>query len=376
MPANWRSSAAQVFAGGRIPKIDDYWRATQLSGELFFIIEEWDLWDVAFGGLAKSTKKDWKAYRGESGFIAGLATKVFGSKPRSLGSDLFGAIEQNVVQPLQTLFNTSRLTINFDAKGWFEKQAGFPEYITMWDRLKTDASLNVKPDDKNPAEVRAKADRWALYGQFGKADTQTAGMNLPHVKKVGGQTSKPTWNYSATKPAASDSQVFAALNYGRRMHGSNTTYGKSCFELDHGFKQEAIFFAMDTFTAVYAGMGMPAKTKDQRSKLYQVSANSFGGAILLAIKSQCDENLSETNLNHSKELAADLLTAARIQTAKSDNAENHLFIEAHIFQKVDMTPACIAGIRVSKAEIATVPTARANIQAFTQKTGIPINYIA
>ena len=300
MPGQWRSSAAQVFVGGRITKIEQYWASTSLTFDLFEMIDEWDLWDAAFGGMASKTKSDWATYRHGPGVAQGLLMKVGKltgiSKPRAvpLGTELFTSMEQNVTLKMQTLFDKSRLTINFNAGGWFGAQAGFGEYKTMWDRLTTDASLNVNPDPKNPAHVRAKADRWALYGQFGKADTDMAasGVVLPHVKKQGGTTSAPTWNYAttkpgptdATKPMGVDSQVFAALNYGRRRHGANTTYGKSVFELDHGYKKDAIFFAMDTFTPVSTGSGY--KSKSDRSKLYQVSANAFGGAILLAIKSQ------------------------------------------------------------------------------------------
>ena len=373
MPATWRSSAAQVFVAGRIAKIDDYWAVRKLTWDIFFIIEEWDLWDVAFPypKMANDVKRDWKAYQAGPTF----RDKLFGSK-RTLGADIINSVESNVVTPLQQLFENSRLTINFNGNGWFGAQAGFPEYKSMWDRLKDNVSLNVSKSAANPADVRAKADRWALYGQFGKADTKAAmtGMNLPHVKKTDpGQGVGETFFYSPKKAKVTDSQVFAALNYGHRQHGSNIGYGQSYFELDDDFKKEAIFFAMDTFTPLYGASGI--KTKAQRSKLYQISAGAFGGAILLAIKSQYDENPSNTNKTHSIELAKDLLQAARNGAPKEDTNENHLMIEAHIFREVKMARGCINRVFLSKKELSAAPNASNHLQAFTQQTGITHHYI-
>lgn len=380
MPPTWRSNAAQIFVAGRIAKIDQYW-ARSLIWDLFFLIEEWDLWEVAFRNpkTAKDMKKDWQTFQGGPTF----KDKVLGSK-RSLGTEIFDSVQPNVVQPLQQRFTSSHLTINFNAKGWFGTQAGFPDYKSMWDLRKTDADLNVNPSIDNPAHVRAKADRWALYGQFGKDDTkaemQLAGqktgtsMNLPHVKMTGQLGSgSETFFYSPKKAAVTDSQVFAALNYGHRQHGSNIHYGKSYFELDDDLKDDAFYFAMDTFTPVSTGMGY--KTKAQRSKLYQVSANAFGGAILLAIKSQYDENKNKTSERLSKLLAKDLLEAAQNGPPKADTDENHLMIEAHIFREVLMKPGYINRVFVSRNEIAGAPNAVSNIKAFTQKTGIPHHYI-
>ncbi len=47
MPLVWRSAAAQTFIGGRITKVDDFWRAAEISGGIVDLIKEWQLWDVA-----------------------------------------------------------------------------------------------------------------------------------------------------------------------------------------------------------------------------------------------------------------------------------------------------------------------------------------
>lgn len=239
MPLEWRSAAAQTFIGGRITKVDNFWRAAEISGGIVDLIKEWDLWDAAFGSLANRMRKDWETYSKGPSLAVGLATKaaktVGLASDRALGSEIHAALQQCVTQPLYKLLQDTPLTINFNALSWFKDQAGFDEYSTMWDRKQTDNSLNVNPDPKNPAHVRAKADRWALYGQFddGKVDAAAAGLKLAHVKQQGGVTAAPTWSHSrgsagkTPKQVVADSQIFAALNYGRRPHGSNTAYGKS-----------------------------------------------------------------------------------------------------------------------------------------------------
>ena len=184
----------------------------------------------------------------------------------------------------------------------------------------------------------------------------------------------PEGNDAPAPGGATDSQVFAALNYGRRVPGANTEYGKSVFELDDSFKKDAIYFAMDTFTPVSNGSG--SKAKADRGKLYQVSFNTFGGAILLAIRSQYLGNPSATHLANSKALVADLLASARNGNPRPDSAENHLLVEAHVFRRVRMIPAQVRAVHISRAECgAQLRAIQVNAGQFSQRTNIPVDYI-
>lgn len=387
MSGDWRSAAAQTFVGGRITQVDSYWPANTLAADLFQLIDDWDLWTEAFGGKAKKVKERWRTMlvlrngvKSAGGLVRKVGGVLGGKSEVGLGTDLLQDLKADVVAPLQKLANQAPLTINFTATGWFGTVPGFDEYITMWDRYTTDAALTANQDPKNPPDVRAKADRHALYGQFadGKNQVGAAGLVLPHVKKQGGVTAAPTMHYSpnhARAPGgAADSQVFAALNYGRRLHGANTEYGKSVFELDDGFKKDAIYFAMDTFTPVSNGSG--SKAKADRGKLYQVSFNTFGGAILLAIRSQYLGSPSATHLANSKALVADLLTSARDGNPRPDSAENHLLVEAHVFRRVKMIPTQVRAVHISRAECgANLGTVQANASQFSRRTGIPVDFI-
>ncbi|MBN8895505.1 MAG: hypothetical protein J0I71_11850 [Rhodanobacter sp.] len=387
MSGEWRSAAAQTFVGGRITQVDSYWPANTLAADVFQLIDDWDLWGEAFGGKAKKIKDRWRTMlvlrngvKSAGGLVRKVGGVLGGKSEAGLGTDLLQELKANVVTPLQNLANQAPLTINFSATGWFGTGPGFDEYITMWDRHTTDAALTANQDPKNPAHVRAKADRHALYGQFadGKTQVGAAGLVLPHVKKQGGTTAPATMHYSPNHVrapgAAADSQVFAALNYGRRVHGSNTEYGKSVFELDDGFKKDAIYFAMDTFTPVSNGSGF--KAKGDRGKLYQVSFNTFGGAILLATRSQYQANPSATHLANAKALVADLLASAHNGNPRPDSAENHLLIEAHIFRRVRMVPAQVRAVHISRGECgANLNAVQTNAAQFSRRTGVQVDYI-
>ena len=82
-------------------------------------------------------------------------------------------------------------------------------------------------------------------------------MSPGPLKKVQNTSVDPTkQEYEASNPSfdPKTKQVFAALNYGRRPHGSSTRYGYSSLVLDDGLKGDAIYYAGDTFLSVFPGM--------------------------------------------------------------------------------------------------------------------------
>lgn len=376
---DWRCAAAQSFVGGQITRIDGYWQSHVLGANIYELIDEYGLWQDAFGGSAQEIEKKWRsmlALRNQPRSIGRLAKAAFGNlrgknKEVRLGTELLDALKHDVVMPLQRLFHSASLTINFNARGWFRDQAGFDSYVTMWDRKTTGVALTKNQDPLNPADTRAKADRWAMYGQFddGKQHVTGAGMHLPHVKGHEG-----TFFYSIGKKGdraqpsegnPTDSQVFAALNYGKRINGSSLLYGRSFFQLSEKYKANAIYFAMDTFYPLAGGAAKP-----DRQKLYQVSASWFGGGILLAIKSQNPVTNFEAG-----DLLRDLITAARgVGMPKDDTDLPNLLIEAHLFNKVAMNSQCVQRVYISRKECPHGTPMVGNVRAFSQRTGIPVTW--
>jgi hypothetical protein len=370
----WRSETAQIFVVDRILKIDGYWQANNAVLSLFDVINAFCLWDLACrrGGLlnknlVKQNYKELKALVDQSGAANARL------RNQKEFAQLLNDAEQLIVAPLQKLFEKSDLTINFKAKSWFEAQEGFDDYKTMWDIRPDNKRLNQNIDPNNPPGVRAKADRWALYGQFddGKQDVLNAGMALPHVK---GGNAKP-FEYSATKKhSGQDTAIFAGLNYGSRNHGAASLYGKSYFILKKEmYKKNAIYFAMDTFTPVFDPLTQGAKAKAQRQKLFQVSAGSFGGAILLAIGQQC---IGKSNEVQGRALARDLLESAlgrNFPKADVASTDIHLLIEAHLFQPVVMDHLHIERVCISQSE--ADPSLSANIRTFCTKHSLKFSLI-
>ena len=107
-----------------------------------------------------------------------------------------------------------------------------------------------------------------------------------------------------------------------------------------------------------------------------MSFNTFGGAILLATRSQYLANPSATHLANAKALVADLLASARNGNPRPDSAENHLLIEAHIFRRVRMLPSQVRVVHISRGECGTdLNTVQANAAQFSRRTGVQVDYI-
>jgi hypothetical protein len=110
--------------------------------------------------------------------------------------------------------------------------------------------------------------------------------------------------------------------------------------------------------------------RNTRGTLYQVSYNSFGGAILLAILEQYNDNKSDLLERNSRKLIQALVESAQGRQLP-DTAENHYLIEAHIFEQVKMDSECIKKVIVAKSELGSSPNALTNLAKFSQDRGIP-----
>jgi len=188
----------------------------------------------------------------------------------------------------------ANLTINFQAESWFSKPNNYDSYTQMYERaIKTFgegptgkvAHMVMKDDKLNPAIVRANADDRATFGAHllnadGTFKPEVGGigrMMSPGTLVKTGTNLKGEAEYVSSNPNFNpkSKQVFAALDYGRRPHGSSTKYGRSFMVLSEKFKTNAIYFAGDTFFASDEAMkmtkGLPAGTVARVSADHQVS---------------------------------------------------------------------------------------------------------
>ena len=164
------------------------------------------------------------------------------------------------------------LTINLDAGDWFMKATPntFATYKQTYERAQQPGgALALRDDEHNKAINRTIADdlttlpdEWANAHRFSQrkrlykalnasgADASMAGSvkdmksNLltkhPGLTLAGDGTHGVDTTNQRFKPKAKE--VFAALNYARRLHGSNTTYGFSYLVLNPEFKRRALYY--------------------------------------------------------------------------------------------------------------------------------------
>jgi hypothetical protein len=235
---------------------------------------------------------------------------------------------------LTRVLQSRDLTINLKAASWFSKENPYESYAQMYERATAGGRMILDDSDAlNPAEIRVAADdrvtfptQWAgaqSPGQRGLAPgTQspqaimsrmmagkklvpiggnTKGLLNP-VPKTGGTTlgyESPNIRFNPKTK-----QVFAALNYGRRPHGSSTQYGMSYLILNKKFKVDALYYPEDTFY-------LPGTD-------FQVSYQTLGAIYLKAKPGM------------RQAIVGSCFDGIRLP----DTADGQLLMEAHIFQEV------------------------------------------
>jgi hypothetical protein len=260
------------------------------------------------------------------------------------------------------------LTINFNAKSWFLTPNTYKSYAQMYEKAGKDDEgrmvLKKGDDPHNPPITRVAADDFVTFPQHWNAPTAPANVTRGQMGggglRVGQQSTQrimgrmmagkhlmdqqaveiasskaqpgqptgigafraqiPQDNLTETSPGSGEyispnarfnpktKQVFAALNYGRRPHGSTVFYGHSHFVLAPSLKVNAIYFPCDTFI-------LPSGAASQ------VSYQTLGAIYLKASpeKSHLRDELRKSQFNR--------------QILKDAGAP-HQMLEAHIFEPV------------------------------------------
>lgn len=235
-----------------------------------------------------------------------------------------------VYQKISRMLQASDLTINFNAADWFATENTFETYTQGYQRsgLADDGRSQFKGDTQmNPAKTRADIDDRITFGGIGGGASAGPRRGLApgrqgidriktqmEFRAEGAQRStpnaadanNPTTLVSSTNSRfnADTKQVFAALNYGRRAHGSTVYYGSSHLVLKPGFKVNALYYGGDTFYMQDASQQVA----------YQVL-----GAIVM----------------HAKPALLDAIIASCYSGAQLNNTRAPEFLlEAHLFTEV------------------------------------------
>lgn len=287
------------------------------------------------------------------------------------------------------------LTINLEAPRWFMTPNNYDTYTQMYERAVTGGQMQLADSALNPASFRVAADDAATFpksavdadfkmqglgGQWQKYDikaqqSQQPGRGLAPqgrgfgdavLKMAPGALSKTAaGTYTATNPQfdPKTKQIFAALNYGRRPHGSTTRYGHSFLVLNDKFKRDALYFGGDTFGNIAGNAHVSAED--------QISYDALAAVFLKAVPS----------------MRTDLLSSCLRGAQLTDTDKEALLLEAHLFEplafrggattlcvsaKDDVPQAAGGKAKITGADWVAIQT---NARTFATKHGLKLLFI-
>lgn len=189
-------------------------------------------------------------------------------RPRSIK-----AIElKRVYQQIQTSLQSAQLTVNFGAYAWFAKANPYDTYTQMYQRAVErrggEDVMVLKDTPQNQADTRAGVDNnvtfpknWTRNKTVRIAERgQSLGTHLHSPARVQAQMDTGKLNDVRADPKGlaewtarnksfnpDTKQIFLALNYGRRPHGSAVNYGHSYFIAKDDLKARCLYYSRDTF---------------------------------------------------------------------------------------------------------------------------------
>jgi hypothetical protein len=318
------------------------------------------LWKEVRGPSAGLVQRHYVAARQEQ-FLRGNPTlvdqvrEVFKNIPALRTADFDDAYAR-----IRDNLQSAELTINLKAEDWFgedkiETTLRYDSYSQMYERSVGDSGQPFLKDSQfNTGEERAKVDDAITFPAGWSQGNGAAPRNRSHAGLQNAMVSTDRWKQSPSglKPGApsgerimnqmafggrapmlnrdgtkyefddkgvtrsgvqsqnphfnpATKQVFAALNYGKRPHGSSIHYGDSFLIFDDRLKVNAMYYPGDTF-------GLPLDTSTQTP--FQML-----GAILL-----------HANNVLRREIVASCYNNQRLEDS-SDGAD---LLEAHLFEKI------------------------------------------
>lgn len=302
---------------------------------------------------------------------------------------------QDAFMHMTARLQSAQLTINLEAPRWFMQPNTYDTYTQMYERAVSGGQMQLADSPMNPASFRVAADDAATFPKSAvDAKFQPAGMGgswqkydikaqpspaparglAPRGRGFGdavqrmapgalNKTAAGTYTASNMQFDPRTKQIFAALNYGRRPHGSTTRYGHSFLVLSDKFKRDALYFSGDTFGNIAGNANVSADD--------QISYDVLGAAFLKAVPA----------------MRADLLSSCLKDAQLRDTDQEALLLEAHLFESLRFgggaTMLCISGkddvpqagggkAKMSGADWTTIQT---NARAFATKHGLRLIFI-
>jgi hypothetical protein len=195
-----------------------------------------------------------------------LAKAPLNKKPKKIPFKellrVYDAIERNL--------QSAELTVNFKCETWFMDENPYDTYTQMYQRAVEGNRMVLRNTDVNNADDRALADNAITFPtswQRGQAPLQRGlrpGRQSPEriqrqmdtgpLVPIHKPEDLPAFLAGNPHFNPHTKQVFLALNYGRRPHGSSINYGYSHFVAKGDLKAKCFYYAQDTFMRAKKGV--------------------------------------------------------------------------------------------------------------------------
>ena len=179
---------------------------------------------------------------------------------------IYKAIERNL--------QSGELTVNFKCETWFMDDNPYNTYTQMYQRAMEGKQMVLRDTPMNNADFRANADNAVTFPKSwqraqppaprGLRPGLSPGTQSPdRIQKqmdtgplvdIGKPGELPAWLAGNSHFNPDTKQVFLALNYGRRPHGSSINYGYSYFVTKSELAPKCFYYAQDTFMRAKNGV--------------------------------------------------------------------------------------------------------------------------
>jgi hypothetical protein len=217
-----------------------------------------------------------------------------------------------VYEAMERNLQAADLTVNFKCDTWFTNPNPYDTYTQMYQRALEGGTMVLRNTDVNDADTRANADNAITFPpNWGGGPRQQPARGLGPGLRPGRQAPDRIQRQMDTGtlvpihqqgelPAflagnrhfnPDTKQVFLALNYGRRPHGSAVNYGCSHFVVKGKLKSKCLYYAQDTFLRAgqganagiqvsYAHLGTILEANGDRGLRDDIFASCYQGKIL------------------------------------------------------------------------------------------------
>ncbi len=282
-----------------------------------------------------------------------------------------------VYKSIERNLQAAELTVNFKCETWFSQPNPYDDYTQMYQRAVESGRMVLRNTDQNDADLRAFADNMVTFpkswqngasaqSQRGQAPSLKPGRQSPEriQKQMDTGDLTPIHKGDALPAFLAGNphfnphtkQVFLALNYGRRRHGSAFNYGYSYFVAKSKLKPQCFYYAQDTFMRASKGVdaGAVQVLYDNLGALLDAGGNSF---LQQDLFTSCYEGqiLDDLPPEDSKLCKYYLIEAHRFGPLSFSKHVDHMVIS-----------------KTGLSDINLWPTIVANASAFAQRNGIQL----